>query len=203
MTQLIGIIAGILPLVAAYVYIQSILKGVTRPERGAMVIWAITSTISFAAYWASGAQESIWFAFGDFLVGIVMLFLAIKYGYGWSLRRHIPAFIAVLVGLGLWAITNHPFLALLCSIGVDAIGSVLVAVKAYEAPETEHLGSWLTYLGAALLAVLVVGDWNLQLLSYPLYAVISTLAIVLAVLLGRKHGHRRRNLEKKLEERIP
>lgn len=182
---LFGIVSGILALVAAIVYIRSILKGETKPERGAYIIWAITSTISFLAYWADGAQDSVWFAAGDFIVGIIMLGLALKYGYEWNFKRHAAAFVAVAVGLVLWVLTDEPFLALLCSVGVDAVGSILVAVKAYEAPETEHLGSWLIYLTGALLALLAVGSWHAAQLFYPAYAALATLAVVGAIVAGR------------------
>lgn len=184
-----GIVAGILTLAAASTYIVSVVKGKTRPERGAMIIWAVTSGIALSAYWADGAKASLWFAAGDFVVGIVMLVLAIKFGYGWANRRHIPALGAAAAGLALWAITDNPFVALLCSLSVDAVGYVLVVAKSYEAPETEHLGSWLIYLMGALLGVVAVGHWDFTLLFYPVYAVIATLAIVAAILLGRKLGH--------------
>lgn len=183
---LLGVTAGMLAFVAAITYIRSILQGDTKPERGAMIIWAITSTISFFSYWAEGAQGSVWFAAGDFIVGIIMLALAFKYGYGWNIKRHTIALLTALIGLILWASTNQPFLALLCSVGVDAVGAALIVVKAYEAPHTEHVGSWVIYLVGAFLGLAAVGSLEFPLLFYPAYALCSTLAVILAILLGRR-----------------
>jgi hypothetical protein len=183
--SLCGIASGILALVAALAYVHSIIRGETKPDRGAYIIWALTSTISFFAYWAQGAKDSIWFVAGDFVVGIVMLALAIKFGYRWKLRRHTLAFIAVAVGLVLWSLTDEPFLALLCSVAVDAVGAVLIAIKAREAPYTENLTSWLIYLLASVLALVAVGGWKLDLLFYPAYAFVSTAAIVVAIAWAR------------------
>jgi RsiW-degrading membrane proteinase PrsW (M82 family) len=205
MLTTLGVIAGVLALVAAVSYIQSIVRGETKPERGAFIIWGVTSTISFLAYWADGAQDSLWFVIGDFLVGIIMVGLALKYGYGWKLKRHSLAFLAAGLGLVLWATTDQPFLALLCSVGVDAVGAVLIMLKAYEAPRTEQLRAWVIYLVGALLALIAVGKWDLTLLFYPAYAAVSTAGVIGAIMLGRakrpmppepKKGRR-------IEERIP
>ncbi len=186
---IIGILAGILAFSAEAPYVVSILRHRTRPERAAYSIWAMTSTITFIAYWADGATDSLWFAVGDFLVGITMFVLAMKYGYKWVRRRDTPGLVLGLLGVVLWVLTDEPFYALLLSVAVDVIGSTLVAIKSYEAPATENLPSWLIYLLAALLACVAVGSWDFSLLFFPAYAALSSVVIVGAILLGRRAKH--------------
>jgi hypothetical protein len=198
----IGLSAGVLAILASVVYLLAILRGETKPDRGANVVWGVTSTISFFAYWAGGAEDSVWFAGGDFVVGVVMFFLALKYGYGWTNKRHMPALAVALAGLLLWSITDDPFLALLCSASVDAVGYVLIVIKSYEAPASEDVKSWVIYLIAAILALLAVHEASLLVLFYPVYVIVATTAVLLAIAIGnRRTGHRKKS--RKSVGRIP
>lgn len=198
----IGLAAGVLAVLASVVYIRAILRGETKPDRGAYFVWGVTSTISFFAYWAGGAEDSVWFAAGDFVVGVIMVFLALKYGYGWTSRRHIPALVVALAGLLLWSITDDPFLALLCSTSVDAVGYVLIVIKSYEAPESEDVKSWVIYLIAAILGLLAVHEGSLLVLFYPVYVIVVTAAVLLAIALGYKRAGRH-SKSRKLTGPIP
>lgn len=198
----IGLAAGVMTILASVVYIRAILRHETKPDRGANIVWGITSSISFFAYWAGGAKDSVWFAAGDFLVGIVMIFLALKFGYGWANRRHIPALTIAFFGLILWSVTDDPFLALLCSASVDAVGYVLIMIKSLEAPESEDLKSWVIYLAAAVLALLAVSEADLLVVFYPVYAIVATTGILVAMAIGYKRTGRR-SKSRKLTGPIP
>lgn len=201
----LGITAGVLTLVAAVSYIRSTIRGETKPERGAFIIWGITGTIALFAYWADGAEDSLWLVVGDFIVAITMVLLALKFGYGWHLRRHAAAFLVAGLGLALWAITDQPFLALLCSAAIDAVGVVLVMLKSYEAPWTEEYGPWAMYVAAGTLSFVAVGKLDASLLFYPAYITISTVCIIVAIFLGRIKHPTPPKAERVsiLEERIP
>lgn len=182
-----GIVAGVLGVAAGIPYIYTILRGETRPERAAAIIWFITAIVVFFSSWAEGARESLWFALGTLIVAFTTLALSIRYGYRWAGRRDAPAIFIALLGVGLWITTGKPFLALLLNVFVDALGSILVIVKSHEAPITENIFSWAIYAVASLFALMSVGRLDLALLLYPSYALIASIAIVGVVFIRRKH----------------
>lgn len=182
---ILGVAAGILGIAAAIPYIYTILRGETRPERAAAIIWFMTSAIIFFSYWAVGAKESLWFALATFIVSFTTFVLSIRYGYRWIGRRDAPAILVALLGAGLWIVTGKPILALLLNVFVDAIGSILVVIKSHEAPITENILSWSIHASAALLAVVSVGKLDFTLLIYPAYTLIAS-AIIVGVLVVRR-----------------
>lgn len=180
-----GIGAGLLSLAALVPYVIDILKGHTKPERTAYSIWAVTSGVTFFSYWAEGATDSLWLALAEFISGVLMLGLAIAYGYVKYTSGDKLGIKVAFLGIFLWIVTDEPFVALFVSIMVDAVGSALVVRKSYEDPSTEYLGSWLLDFSASIFAILAVGELSITLLFYPVYAFISSLAIVSSIILGR------------------
>lgn len=89
MTEVFGWLSAFFVFAAAIQYIFKIIWGKTKPERGATLIWLTTNTVIFLSSRADGAADSLWLPFGDMVVGIIMFFLAIKYGYKWLAKRDV------------------------------------------------------------------------------------------------------------------
>lgn len=185
MTEVFGWLSVFFVFAAAIQYIFKIIWGKTKPERGATIIWLTTNIIIFLSSRADGAADSLWLPFGDMVVGIVMFFLAIKYGYKWLAKRDVVSLIVAGIGVAVWVGTDQPLVALLSSIMVEAVGTFLVVAKSIEAPDTEPIMPWALYLIAGFLAALSVGRIDISLLIYPIVAILTSVAIILAILLGK------------------
>lgn len=70
------------------------------------------------------------------------------------------------------------------TIFIDAIGIVLVSIKAYEAPGTETTSSWVLYLVAGICALAAVGGTGLMSVVYPSYAVVSAIVVLTMQYIG-------------------
>lgn len=149
------------------------------------MIWAVLGSIAFSSQLAEGASQSLWLVAADTLGVVAVFVLSIKYGVGGLTRRDIIALIIAAVGLVLWYFTQHAFVALFITIGVDATGTVLSVLKSYEDPGSETLVTWIMVGIAGILAMLSVGSFDVVLLSWPLYITLANFSVAAAILLGR------------------
>lgn len=186
MLEALGILSGILAFVCVFPYIRDILLKKTKPERASWFIWSVLGSISFFSQLAKGATNSLWLPGIDTLAVLVTFLLALKYGKGGFSRRDIYALAIALVGLIIWIFTKEAAFALFIVIGIDAAGSYLTIVKAYEDPESETMSTWILSGLSGLVAALAVGSFDWILLAYPLYIWFANFAVVGAMILGRK-----------------
>ena len=134
---------------STWMYILETLKWNTKPNRVGWLIWALAPLI-----WAAAMFVSEWFIWpGVTILMMWLMNLAVvwasflnKNAY-WKLQKlDYFSFGLALIGLGMWAITSDPLLALICAIAVDGIGGALMLKKLYTAPETENISiSWMNH----------------------------------------------------------
>ncbi len=179
-----GYLSGIAILLSFVPYIKDIFRGKTKPEKISWLIWSILGLIAFFSQFAKGASYSLVMIGAQAIGDLFIFILAIKYGLGGFLKRDIIALVGVGVGLFLWYITKEAAIALFVVIFIDAMGAFLTVIKSYENPATETVSSWvLTGIGG-LLACISVGSFNFILLAFPLYILLASVAILIAIRLG-------------------
>lgn len=185
MLQFFGLLAGLLPLIAAVPYVRDIVKSETRPHRGSFLIWMVLGLIAIFSQMADGATWSLLLPAADTLAVVVIFALSIKYGTGGLNKKDMAALIAAAAGLGLWYFTEEPLTALLTAIGVDALATLLTLIKTYADPHSETFSSWLLASLGGLAAVCAVGVWSFDLLIYPVYIFLANGAVNVVMLLRR------------------
>jgi hypothetical protein len=186
MLEIIGIVSGLLAIVAVVPYIRDIIKKKTRPERASWLIWTVLGGIAFFSQLAKGATNSLWMTALSTLCVLVVFLLSLKHGEGGLVRRDIVALLVALLGLVLWYFTKDATIALLIVIGVDLSGSFLTIIKSYEDPESETMSTWILASISGLFGTISVGTLNWVLLMYPLYILFANLAVTIAIILGKK-----------------
>ncbi len=190
MLLIFGYISAALSILMIVPYIRDILKLQTKPERASWFIWTTLGFISFFSQLAKGATDSLWLTAGQTLAVFIVLGFSIKYGVGGFTKRDKRALLAAGFGLVLWYLTSEAAFALIMVILIDAIGSFLTMLKAYEQPETETLITWILSGTSGVFGVLAVGSLNWVLIAYPLYIVVANYVITGAILLGRRRKSR-------------
>jgi hypothetical protein len=173
MSEFFGTLSGLLLLIAGIPYVIDILKGRTHPHRGSFLIWSVLGAIAFSSQLAEGAVWSLVLPAADTLVTLIVFGLSIKYGVGGLNRRDITALIIAGLALVAWYYTRQPLVALLITIGIDAIGTLLTLHKTYLRPHTETLSAWTLAALGGVAAGLAVEDISFALLVYPLYTVLA------------------------------
>lgn len=183
---LLGVASGVLSAACYVPYIYDIVRGNTRPERASWLIWSVLTAIGFFSNLAIGATNSLWLLAVQGIGVIIVFLLSLWRGYGGLLKRDIVTLVAAGATLVVWRLTNQPVVAVYLSVLIDAMGGYLTVVKAYEAPETELLVTWILSGLAGACALLSVGKLNVALLAYPGYIFLINSAVAVAILLGRK-----------------
>jgi len=182
------IVGAILNIIGSGNYAYNTIKGRTKPNRVTWFLWALAPLIAFSAMLGEGVGLS---SLMTFMVGfgplIVFISSFVNKKSEWKLTRFDMVCGGLsLVGLGLWAATNNPNLAILFSIMADGLALLPTLVKAYKEPETE---SWLIFMNGALSAaitMLTIKDWSFTSAAFPIY--IFTVCVVLFALIRFRLG---------------
>jgi hypothetical protein len=194
--RLLGILSGVIVFIAGIPYVIEIIKGRTKPQRMAWVIFFTLSGVSFFAQLQEGAIHSLWFPLVLLVNSAVVFALTLKFGMGGVGTFDVACLFAAIGIMLIWAMTKSPSIAIVSSVAVNTIGKVLVAKKVYHHPETEYLPTWIWSAIASVLAVLSVGKLAWILILTPLQNAITVGAIALLII--RRRGAQRNSNQSKL-----
>lgn len=184
----IGKIAGLVAFASFPVYIASIIRGETRPERATYAIWSFINIVTFFSYVASGAHDTIWVLLAYMLGQLTIFALSFKYGQGGSSRLDIVCLSLAVMAIVLWIMTRNPLSALYLSIFAEFMGLVPTIKKSYLYPNTESKLAWFIGFAGSALNLLAITTFVWHIALYPLYVFLGDFIIV--VLLFRPGGNR-------------
>lgn len=178
---ILGVASAIVGLIAYPPYLRDMFRGTTHPERASWFIWTVLSGIALASQIAEGATWSLLMTAANTLGVATIFVLSLKFGSGGLAKRDIISLIIAACGLGLWAVTHQPVVALMIVIAVDAAGAWLTVYKAHKDPASETLSTWIIDCISNALGLLAVGSLKASLLLYPAYLLIANAAVVFAI----------------------
>lgn len=178
-------IAALVGASGTVLYGRAMLRGQVHPNRVSWCLWGAIPLIAFAAELREGVgvRSIMTFAAGIGPLAIVALSFVVRDGY-WNVTRLDWACGTVSVlTLGIWALTNNPTLAIALSIAADALAATPTLRKAYRAPHTEHLATYLLGAASGGLTVLTISAWTFANAAFPLYvlAICSLIGMVIAI----------------------
>src|SRR3989344_3761392 len=128
-----GVIAGIIAFTAYIVYIISIFRCKTKPNRATWWIWTFMGLVVGLSYYASGAENTIWVPFVEFIGPLSIALLSIKYGEGGlDNRTDLICLFGAVFSVILWIIFNNPVIALVSSLAVDSFAIIPTIKKSQK-----------------------------------------------------------------------
>jgi len=180
MRELVLAIATALPFLGGTVYVMSILRGKSRPQRTTYGLFLVISATAAVALFGS---NSFWLAGASFLQALVIFGLALNYGVRGGLAFDILC--ACLCGIGIiaWQVSNAAFIAVVGCIVADAAAATPALVKTWRYPGSEN---WFFYAVDSVASALfvMVGPFNLGSTAYPLYLCFINAIFVLVIVGG-------------------
>lgn len=184
----LGLIAGIIAFLAYIVYIISIFRGGSKPNRATWWIWAFMGLVLALSYHFSGAENTIWVPYVEFLGPLSIAILSIKYGEGGlDDKTDLFCLFGAFVSVFLWIIFNNPVVALVTNLAIDSFAIVPTIKKSYLRPEGEDFWAWFGTGLADSLNMFAVERFTFAVLVYPIYMLTSDL-IIIFILLFKKKG---------------
>lgn len=184
MQQIILIVGAVLPLVSSWVYIASILRGHTKPQRTTRFLMALITGMSFFALLAAGDMSGMWLALTSFVQSLVIFCLALRWGIGGRNWLDVVCIVLCVTGIVAWLRADEPVVGLVAAIVADFIAIIPALVKTWRLPHTETV--WFFVLdGLAGLLIIVAGPHDAFSLAYPAYILLANAIFVVAILRPR------------------
>lgn len=181
-----GVLGGVVGLAATIPYIIDIVRGRTKPERAAFLLFSIAGSVSFAGQVAEGASLSLFFAAALVVSSYTIFLLSLRYGVGGFGRRDKIGLVVAALILAIWWVSNSAALALLLMTAFNTVGKVLIMCKVYDMPHTELLFSWVMSTIASICAVISVGSLDWILILVPLQNGLTVGAIAAIIYIRRR-----------------
>jgi hypothetical protein len=180
MRNILLIIGSLLPLASSWVYIASILRGVSKPQRTTKLLLTIITGLSFFSLWAAGDTSGIWLALASFVQVAVIYGLSLVYGMGGRDKLDFVCIVLCAVGIMVWVATGSSLAGLVASIVADLVAVIPALVKTWRLPHTE---SWLFYALDTLAAgfIMAAGPYDLLALLFPAYILVINAVFVLVI----------------------
>ncbi len=165
-----GILAGVISLLAYIPYISSIIRRQTNPSRTTWWTFFSIELVTLFTYEGLGASNTIFFLIGDLVGCFLIALLSILYGKNEMSFFDKLCFLGAAVSLGLWIIfRGNPSIAFSASFIVGIIAMIPTLKKTYLNPRGENTLAWLLSFVAATMNISAIETWSLVVVSYPFY----------------------------------
>ncbi len=169
------------------VYFNSIFRGHTRPHSFSWLIWAVISSIGFAAQVAEGAGPGAWVrGFGAATCYIIVIL-------GWQRgERNIKRIDWITLGVALlaiplWIITKTPVWSVLLVCFIDTSGYIPTIRKVWHKPKEETAVGYVISSFGSIFSILAIENYNLSTWLYPLVLGCTNIMMASYILLRRRH----------------
>jgi hypothetical protein len=178
---LLGATAAVVSLVGIVPYVRDMLRGTTRPDRGAWLVWSVLGATAFASQAADGATWSL--AFLAVETGAVVLVLLLALGRAAPGPSAYELALLGVAGLGIagWALSDDPAVATACVVAADLSGFLLMLPKTWRDPWSETLSTWVLSGVSGALGTAAVGSLDATLLLYPVYFALANGAVAVVI----------------------
>lgn len=183
MWQYLVVVAAFASLIAALVYIRSIFRFNTKPNKVTWFMWSIAPLIATAAAISKGVS---WAVLPVFMSGFcpLLIFTAsffTKKAY-WKLST-FDYFCGALSGLALalWYITKNPDLAIILAIVSDTFAAIPTLKKVWKHPETESHWPFTIGILSSLTVFAAAYTWSFSELVFPIYLIFINLLVSVSI----------------------
>jgi hypothetical protein len=184
MFEYLVFVAAAASIIAALVYIRSMFRGQTKPNRVSWFMWSVAPFVATAATVSSGVGWAVipvfMSGFCPFLIFTASFFTKEAY---WR-HTSFDLFCGALSGLAIvfWYLTNNPNVAIIFAIVSDALASIPTLTKAWRNPQTESLWPFLVGTLTPLTSFVVATTWGFSELAFPIYLITINVLTFLVII---------------------
>jgi hypothetical protein len=177
-----SIISAFLAIYCTVPYILSILNGKTKPHQFSWVIFAIMNGIITLSQFLEGARLSVIVPAIFFIVNLITVALAFKYGVRDTSIYDRLLFMFCLVIIAIWALTKNNALAIWLTVAIDIQATTMMILKVKAKPDSEAIFPWAMGSLAYVFSCLTLLNRPFGVLYVrPIYGLLSDFAMVAAI----------------------
>jgi hypothetical protein len=184
-----GLLAGLISVLDGVPYIRDVLRGTTRPHRGAWLIWSSLTIVALLSQLADGAGWSIVMVAAQAVATTLIFALSIPRGVGGLSRVDLTVLAVAALGVIGWSAFSEPVVATICVVLADTLGVCLMLPKTWRDPGSETVATYALASVSGFLSALAVGALEFALLLYPLYFFLAN-GLIALVIVGRTRALR-------------
>jgi hypothetical protein len=184
--QILGIVAGIISFIAYIIYVRSIVRGESKPNRTTWWIWTFMGLVLLISYYFSGARNTIWAPLVEFIGPLIIAILSIKYGEGGVKdRTDVWCFCGALFSIVLWIIFDSPVIALVTNLAIDAFALVPTIKKSWNRPQGENFWAWFGTGVGDTMNIFAIERMSFGIVVYPVWMLLQDLVIIVILFKGK------------------
>ena len=179
-----------LTIVSALPYMRDIVKGRTKPNLVTWTTWTLLTGIATAAAFSADEYIATIYAGAVTLQTVLIVLLALRYGYVKYTLFDVACQVAAIVGIVLWQIFNSPTIGVIAAVVIDFIGALPTFRHAWRKPKEETWQAFaLVALGGAF-AVAALTTYNWVNMPYAVYIVVVNTVLSYIIITRRKRQTR-------------
>ena len=189
-TEAFGVLSTLMTLLSRANYFNGIFRGKVHPHAFSWFIWGIISAVGFAAQLSQGAGPGSWSrGFGCFTAFIIVIVSVMKVEHNIKRSDWVTLAIA-LCTIPLWMITKTPVWSVILVCLIDALGCYPTLRKSWNKPYDEAAKSYMFSGIGSFFSIIALENYTVSTWLYPLEGMCANIAIVICLLLRRKHARK-------------
>lgn len=180
--EIIGYSAWLLSFLNMFRYMWAIKKSGIKPSLTYWILAEIAMILIALSSFALGDRTTLWIAVAYATTQIIIIGMALRYGYVALAPLDRNLMILAMLSVGLWWYTKNPLYALVINVGIDASGYIPLFKKIYNEPKSEDLIYWSIAAFACVLNMFAVGSLTFSTVLYPWYLGIVNLSVFIILI---------------------
>ena len=166
-------------------YFWSVIKHKTKPHVFTWIIWGVTTSIAAAAQYAGNAGPGAWATGLTALTCFLIVLLSFRQGTWQVTRSDWLFFMAALVALPLWWLTEAPLTAVVIVTFIDATAYGPTLRKAYVKPHEEMAWNFVVNNLKQATSIFAMSAYTITTLLFPSVLFLMN-SLLIALLVWRR-----------------
>ena len=185
--EIVAFIGVLLTFIGYGAYVYTIFRGETRPHPFSWTIWGILTAIGFFAQISDNAGPGAWVTG---ISAVITFFIA---GLGYYKRSDIVitrndwiTFIATIIAIPLWMITETPLYSVILITTIDSIAFYPTFAKTWHKPNQELGFEYVMAASKYALSIYALTNYSVITVLYPLSLVVMNVLFLMMQFYRRK-----------------
>lgn len=179
-----GIVAGILSLIAYIPRALKIIRNGSR-SRNIWLVWTLSNFFIILSYYNLGARSTIWVPLAYFTGSAAITILSFVYSSEEWKTIHKWLLVVAIICTMRWWFSSNPLIDLGFNVLIYMTGYVMIInTKLRSKKKEEWVVTWALYFSGAIINLLALTDWSLQVSTYPMILFVMN-GIVFSITLKR------------------